>query len=621
MNKVYQYVIKLQDMFSPTMQRAAALYERNVSFMGRIWNKFSGMLKSSTQTVGALRSKLSGLATGFKIRLDSSELDGAERKAGRLRDKMGRFLTGGSLGQSALLGGLIGGGLGGLATEAISLVKDQIATIADKTLGASQRNQSTMFSLNELMGKGAAAALVKDIDRYAPEKREGLISGAQKLSGSGVESSKLMDTLTALNNISAITGENVADLAMIQAKIKATGYVQGDEINMFKERGINLNPYLAQVMGAKETDIAKLQSKGLITYEIFDKAMQAFAGKGGRFDGAYERKQTITEGKEDTFFGKVDAKLRSIGDRMLPIKDAILDMLIGAVDGTGPLVAIFDKLWSFISPITTGIQGLLQAFGILNEQGQISQNVFNVLSFVWDYFGKVAQIAGGAIMLVSKMIGWLIDTKLAVLITGIYAASKAWMLLNAVMAMNPFSLVVIGIAAVTAGIMYAWDKFDGFREGVLKSWAVIKTVFSNIGGFLKAILTGDVSGAIAIVGKAVTEGSASAGAAVQADRLERYHKALEGRREKRREKEGAALSFSNGDVPGKKPGGIGEAAGLSSTVGNSKSNSVVINIKSLIEKSEINLNDFQGMDVSELESKMIEVLLRVANSGKRLIST
>ncbi|QNJ57072.1 tail length tape measure protein [Gordonia phage Rabbitrun] len=57
---------------------------------------------------------------------------------------------------------------------------------------------------------------------------------------------------------------------------------------------------------------------------------------------------------------------------------------------------------------------------------------------------------------------------------GAAAASRAWAVvqaaLNVVMSMNPIGLVVIAIAALVAGVIWAWNKFEGFRNAVKFLW-------------------------------------------------------------------------------------------------------------------------------------------------------
>lgn len=602
-------------MFSPQMQRMASMYDQRVTWMGRSWNKFTGMLNSSSQTVTNLRSKLVGLAAGFGIKLDSSPVDKASGKVTGLLGKLKSLA-----GQSAIIGGLVGGGISGGVMGLVDMIGQQIGIISDKTLGASQRGESTMFTLNELMGKQSAGGLVQQIDKYAPEKRDQLISSAQKLSGAGVDPSKMMESLKYLNNIAALTNSQVDELAMIQAKIKATGYVQGDEINMFKERGINLNPYLAQVMKIGEGDVAKAQSKGLITYDVFDRAMQKYAGTGGRYEGVYERKRdSTTDGKEDSLSGKFNAIMMSYGNKIKPFKDSIISILNDILDGSGPIVAVFERIWNAISPVFSGVVGLAQRFGLLNEQGGISQGVFSTASFLFEYLGNVFTIVEGVVWGVSKAIEFLINNPITMLIVGIYAASKAWLFLNAAFVASPIGFIVAGLVAVVAAVMYAWDKFDGFRNGVLKTWEVVKSVFSNIGGFLKAIMTGDVAGAIAIVGGAVTQGLASGQASVNEDRLNRLNERRAGRKASEGKAGIPALAF-NDKGGGAAGGSLAGASGLKSTVGNSKSSTVNITVKSLIEKSEITVMQPQE-GFADLENRLVELLLRVANSGTKAVTS
>jgi hypothetical protein len=79
--------------------------------------------------------------------------------------------------------------------------------------------------------------------------------------------------------------------------------------------------------------------------------------------------------------------------------------------------------------------------------------------------------------------------------------SAAVMVMNAAMALNPVGLIVIGIAALIAGLVYAYKKFEGFRAivdalfGAIKWWIrnvtipafetllkVAKTIFNAIAG-------------------------------------------------------------------------------------------------------------------------------------------
>lgn len=50
--------------------------------------------------------------------------------------------------------------------------------------------------------------------------------------------------------------------------------------------------------------------------------------------------------------------------------------------------------------------------------------------------------------------------------------------LNIAMTANPIGLIVVAIGALVAGVVYAYNKFDWFRNGVQKVWEWIKKAFS-----------------------------------------------------------------------------------------------------------------------------------------------
>jgi len=89
------------------------------------------------------------------------------------------------------------------------------------------------------------------------------------------------------------------------------------------------------------------------------------------------------------------------------------------------------------------------------------------------------------------------ESTIAIAIANKAAAVGQW-LLNAAMEANPIGIVIAALAAVTAGVLYAWKHFQGFREVVLGLWEVFKQVFNNIAGLFKAIF-GPIGDAIAAI--------------------------------------------------------------------------------------------------------------------------
>lgn len=83
-----------------------------------------------------------------------------------------------------------------------------------------------------------------------------------------------------------------------------------------------------------------------------------------------------------------------------------------------------------------------------------------------------------------KLVGLatMFTTKVTWLWTGAQAA------LNAVMNMSLIGWIITGVGLLVAGVVWAWDTFEGFRASVWGVWEAVKQVFTNIGGFVMKMM-------------------------------------------------------------------------------------------------------------------------------------
>lgn len=154
--------------------------------------------------------------------------------------------------------------------------------------------------------------------------------------------------------------------------------------------------------------------------------------------------------------------------------DAFLnDLRLGFFETFGGALPYLDLVGSGLSDIIQIAPGLESIVALSKE--------FGLASKLMGYWQGIASIATW---------GWT-------------AASSA---LSAIWAANSIGIVIVGIAALTAGIIYLWRNFDGFRGSVMGLWESFKTVFNNISNFfgemlapvfeaISLFMAGDYSGA------------------------------------------------------------------------------------------------------------------------------
>ncbi len=90
---------------------------------------------------------------------------------------------------------------------------------------------------------------------------------------------------------------------------------------------------------------------------------------------------------------------------------------------------------------------------------------------------KVFEVLGDAMGWVTENANWLIPV-LGAAVGAIAAVAAITAVLNLVMAANPIALVVVAVAALVAGLVWAYNNVDWFRSAVETAWNAITAAVS-----------------------------------------------------------------------------------------------------------------------------------------------
>lgn len=263
---------------------------------------------------------------------------------------------------------------------------------------------------------------------------------------------------------------------------KMLGKVTEENVDAFKKLGINI------AEGASEAEaLAAVQKK--------------FAGQADAYAkstaGQFEQAQLA--------LGEIQ---ESIGSALLPVLTAVgkaladnlpaIQAFVGALaEGVGAkVVPMLDSLGQTLTSVTDEIAFFLgldpgayataweELGAILGVLGGEMQKVVDVGAAVLKFFEE-NKIATGALVVVTTAITTAyalataatiahnVATKAVSIATQAYTAIQ-W-LLNAALTANPIGLVVVALAALAAGVIYAYQNSETFRGIVDGLWAVIQT--------------------------------------------------------------------------------------------------------------------------------------------------
>lgn len=266
------------------------------------------------------------------------------------------------------------------------------------------------------------------------------------LKGTGKERGEALEKLTAHNKAL----RNSADIAYT-----ASGKMRSlkDIVKLVSEGTKDMtaqqrNSYLTQIFGADAT-------RAIVVL------MKAQNGEWGKMEKAVTRQgaaQELANAKMKGFKGSLEALRSTLETLAIQVGSKLLPALTA-------MARTFSNILGAVSPTAWVV--LIAVIGTL-------------AGTIWT--------VNAAIKVYEAM------TKLAV------AAQWLW---NAAMSANPIGVVVVALAALAAGAIYAYKHFDGFRAVVDKVWDILGNVFDWIKGhwpLLLAILTGPFGlAALAIV--------------------------------------------------------------------------------------------------------------------------
>ena len=375
-------------------------------------------VRVQTRAWDVLKMKVSYVAAQFKAKWTAA-INAVKAKMATLREKVSGI---GSSGLSSLAkAGMLAGGA---ATAGLGLIGFNTA---------SQLEQS-QIALEQMLGSAKKAGdmmdWLKQTATKTPFELAGLTQSTQRLLAFGFSAKDARENLMVIGDAASATGkgqEGIDQITNALGQMQAKGKISGEEMLQLTEAGIPAWDILAKKMGMTVPQLqAMVESQGGAAKLFGEGGLpKLIDGMGEKYDGLMGKQSQTLGGLMSTLKDTVSLAAADLVNKYLPqIKDA----LTGMIDGVGKAFEWFE--------------------GVVDKVGPV---VETVIGFIRD--NKQAFIAGGA---------------------AIGVMTLAMMALNAVMAINPITLIVMAIGALIAGLVWAYNNVDWFRNAVNAAWEWIQ---------------------------------------------------------------------------------------------------------------------------------------------------
>ena len=332
----------------------------------------------------------------------------------------------------------------GLLAGAVALVTREFSKI---------ENAEAAFT--PLMGGAERARqLVEALNKTAattPFQFENLADAAGQLLP--VMNGDIARTIATLRMLGDTAGGNAQKLDSITrgfTKAMLKGRVDMEALNMIGEAGVPIFEDLAAVMGVKvNASFFKMISAGKVTTKQLEAAFVRMTSAGGKFYQGMEIASQTTDGLISSLKDNIGLTAAELGRVLSPTVKEIIRVLDSAAQRARAWVLanrelIQTRVAQFVERIKRSVSGFIDRMIELDKQ-------HSILDRIADGFGRV-----------SDAIDWLIEhgaevvtlTKwVAGLVIGLNALVGVLTLVNIAMAANPVGLIVIGVAALAAGLV------------------------------------------------------------------------------------------------------------------------------------------------------------------------
>lgn len=387
--------------------------------------------------------------------------------------------------------------------------------------------ESYLANLTTLLGGNQQEAqklldTLKEMANTTPYEATDLIKSTQTMMAFGLEAKDSYNYLQMLGDISLGSAEKLSSLTLAFSQIASSGRATMEDINQMVEQGFNPLTIIAEKTGESMGEVRERVSAGGVSFEEIAEAMKTATSEGGLYYEAMDKAGKTTEGKVSSLKDAFNSALGSMTESLLPFVTEAVNGLTKVANWFANLdengkrtVLTLAGIAIAIGPVSSGIGGLIK---ISNGISKLGNNISKLKDGFSAFSGIVSKGATGLKSFATTVGKTALNFgKLAVqtaLATAKFIAQKAAMLastvatnamavaqgiLNAVMAMNPITLIIIAIVALIAIIAILWTKCEWFRDGVMTLISTIWSVIQSVASFIMSIFSTVFSVVISIV--------------------------------------------------------------------------------------------------------------------------
>lgn len=273
---------------------------------------------------------------------------------------------------------------------------------ATKASALAREFEQTTISFETLIGKAKQGRdLLNEINEMAnvtPFTGRDLQNSGKLLLGYGVTAQKIMPTLRMLGDISGGNAQKLHLLSLAYAQSQAAGRLMGQDLLQMVNAGFNPLQVISEKTGKSIGVLKKEMENGAISAKMVEAAFKSATMEGGRFFNMTIRQSKTFEGRLSTLRDKIEIWARGTGKSINTFLAPTLEWGIRKMDELiskrGLLVADSSAQTGNFRKLHTEIRPLIDEYLKLRDSAKEGTKEFERLK---DIQGKIAQAIPSAV--------------------------------------------------------------------------------------------------------------------------------------------------------------------------------------------------------------------------------
>lgn len=348
--------------------------------------------------------------------------------------------------------------------NAYGLEASEVSRVSDILINTQNRGKTTVAELSSSMGKIIPTANSMNVSL------EQITAGYSIMTAKGIATAETTTYMNSMLNELGKSGTKVSDALKKETgqsfqELMASGKSLGDVLQILKDHADKTGVGFNDLWGSSEAGKAAitLLSDGV---EAFNSEVESMNGSVGSTSTALEKLETPSQ--------KAKVAINQLKNSGIELGTAILTAISPIID---KLAKGIEKLTTWFNNLSPGMQ----------------QTVVVILALV--------TALGPLIIIIGKLIGSIgtILTFAPKIVTACKGIATAFKSLGAILMANPISIVIIALTALVAGLIYAYQHSEKFRDIVNSAFEKVKEVVGNVVQALVTFFTVTIPGAITSV--------------------------------------------------------------------------------------------------------------------------